>query len=82
MRRIPFTRTAAVVALALIAARGPARAQLTFEAQVSPMITGTLLVGDRPDRFEPRLRKRRPKKYDSMLQPRHVIKRKMLKRVA
>jgi Transposase DDE domain len=39
-------------------------------------------VANRPDRFEPRLRKRRPKKYDSMLQPRHVIKRKMLKRVA
>jgi hypothetical protein len=39
-------------------------------------------VADRPDRFEPRLRKRRPKKYDSMLEPRHVIKRKMLKRVA
>ena len=38
-------------------------------------------VADRPNRFEPRLRKRRPKKYDSMLQPRHVIKRKMLKRV-
>lgn len=39
-------------------------------------------VADRPDRYEPRLRKRRPKKYDSMLEPRHVIKRKMLKRVA
>ena len=39
-------------------------------------------VADRPDRFEPHLRKRRPKKYDSMLQPRHVIKHKMLKRVA
>ena len=38
-------------------------------------------VADRPNRFEPRLRKRRPKKYDSMLQPRHVIKRKMRKRV-
>jgi hypothetical protein len=38
-------------------------------------------VADRPDRFEPRLRKRRPKKYDSMLEPRHVIKRKMLKRL-
>jgi hypothetical protein len=38
-------------------------------------------VADRPDRFEPRLRKRRPKKYDSMLEPRHVIKHKMLKRV-
>jgi len=39
-------------------------------------------VADRPDRFEPRLRKRRPKKYDSMLEPRHVVKCKMLKRVA
>ena len=38
-------------------------------------------VADRPDRFEPRLRKRRPKKYDSMLHPRHVIKQMMLKRV-
>jgi hypothetical protein len=38
-------------------------------------------VADRPNRFEPRLRKRRPKKYDSMLEPRHVIKLKMLKRV-
>jgi hypothetical protein len=38
-------------------------------------------VADRPDRVEPRLRKRRPKKYDSMLQPRHVIKRKMLKQL-
>lgn len=36
-------------------------------------------VADRPDRFEPRVRKRRPKKYDSMLEPRHLIKRKMLK---
>ena len=38
-------------------------------------------VADRPDRFEPRLRKRRPKKYDSMLEPRNAIKYKMLKRV-
>ena len=38
-------------------------------------------VADRPDRFEPRLRKRRPKKYDSMPEPRNAIKHKMLKRV-
>jgi hypothetical protein len=38
-------------------------------------------VADRPDRVEPRLRKRRPKKYDSMLEPRDVIKRKMLTRL-
>jgi hypothetical protein len=38
-------------------------------------------VADRPNRFEPRLRKRRPKKYDSMLEPRYVIKHKTLKQV-
>jgi hypothetical protein len=36
-------------------------------------------VADRPDRFEPRLRKRRPKKYDSMLKPRDEMKRDILK---
>jgi hypothetical protein len=36
-------------------------------------------VADRPDRFEPRQRKRRQKKYDRMMKPRHEIKREMLK---
>jgi hypothetical protein len=36
-------------------------------------------VADRPDRFEPRQRKRRQKKYDRMMKPRNVIKREMLK---
>jgi len=36
-------------------------------------------VADRPDRFEPRLRKRRQKKYDRMMKPRHEIKRDILK---
>src|SRR5215472_8047075 len=35
-------------------------------------------VADRPDRYEPRLRKRRPKHYAFLRQPRHVIKREML----
>ncbi len=38
-------------------------------------------VADRPDRFEPRQRKRRQKKYDRMMQPRNVLKSEMLKRV-
>jgi hypothetical protein len=37
-------------------------------------------VGDRPDRFEPRLRKRRPKHYAFLRQPRSEVKRRMLKR--
>lgn len=38
-------------------------------------------VADRPDRFEPRQRKRRQKKYDRMMKPRGVLKREMLKRL-
>ena len=35
-------------------------------------------VADRPDRIEPRQRKRRPKKYDRMMKPRHELKRDIL----
>ncbi len=38
-------------------------------------------VADRPDRFEPRLRKRRPKHYAFLRKPRAAIKREMTKRV-
>ena len=34
-------------------------------------------VADRPDRYEPRLKKRRPKHYAFLRKPRSVIKRKM-----
>jgi hypothetical protein len=37
-------------------------------------------VGDRPDRFEPRMAKRRPKNYDRLRKPRKAIKLDMLKR--
>ena len=37
-------------------------------------------VADRPDRFEPRLRKRRPKHYAFLRKPRHEVKREMVKR--
>jgi hypothetical protein len=36
-------------------------------------------VADRPDRFEPRQRKRTPKKYDRMRKPRHEVKRDILR---
>ena len=36
-------------------------------------------VADRPDRFEPRLRKRRPKHYAFLRKPRHEIKLEMAK---
>lgn len=37
----------------------------------------THVVGDRPDRFEPRVRKRRPKKFKPMREPRQTYKRRM-----
>ena len=39
-------------------------------------------VADRPDRFEPRKRKRRPIKFDRMMRPRWVLKREMAKGVS
>jgi hypothetical protein len=38
-------------------------------------------VGDRPDRYEPRRRKRRPKPYDRLMKPRHEAKRSLRKGV-
>jgi hypothetical protein len=38
-------------------------------------------VADRPDRFEPRMAKRRPKRYDRLTKPRGEIKLQMLKGV-
>jgi hypothetical protein len=37
-------------------------------------------VADRPDRFEPRMTKRKPKNYDRLPRPRQEIKREMIKR--
>src|SRR5262249_33915661 len=39
-------------------------------------------VADRPDRFEPRRAKRKPKNYDRLTKPRQEIKREILKRVS
>jgi hypothetical protein len=37
-------------------------------------------VAERPDRFEPRMTKRKPKSYDRLTRPRQVIKREILQR--
>jgi hypothetical protein len=39
-------------------------------------------VGDRPDRFEPRVAKRRPKNYNRLTKPRKQIKLDMIKRLS
>ena len=38
-------------------------------------------VGDRPDRFEPRLQKRRHKRYGFIRKPRATLQRELAKRV-
>jgi hypothetical protein len=38
-------------------------------------------VAARPDRYEPRKKKRRPKPYDRLMKPRHEAKRELLKGV-
>jgi hypothetical protein len=45
----------------------PAHRQSLYQKFLKAVATHR--IADRPDRFEPRLRKRRPKKYDSMLAP-------------
>src|SRR5579884_135604 len=49
----------------------------TFEQLLSAIATHR--VADRPDRYEPRRRKRRPKPYDRLMKPRHAAKREMYK---
>ncbi len=39
-------------------------------------------VADRPDRYEPRKKKRRPKQYDRLMKPRHEAKRDILQGVS
>ena len=52
----------------------------TVYAQLLDAIAGHR-IADRPDRYEPRRRKRRPKPYDRLMKPRHEAKRAMLKGV-
>jgi Transposase DDE domain len=57
------------------------KAHLRYLYQKLLDAVATHRVADRPDRFEPRQRKRRQKKYDRMMKPRNELKREMLKRV-
>jgi DDE family transposase len=66
----------------LIAAQGDCastRRRSLYDQLLDAVVTHR--VADRPDRFEPRHRKRRQKKYDRMMKPRNQLKHEMLKRV-
>jgi hypothetical protein len=53
----------------------------TFRMQLYHQLLDAIAVhrvADRPDRFEPRRRKSRPKPYDRLMKPRHEAKREIL----
>jgi hypothetical protein len=62
-------------ALALLGERDPALRRALYEQLLKAVASQR--VGDRPDRYEPRRRKRRPKPYDRLMKPRHEAKRRM-----
>lgn len=53
--------------------------KISTDAWCDALLTAiaTHVVGDRPDRFEPRVKKRRPKTYKLMREPREDYKRRM-----
>lgn len=65
--------------IAIQGARDPTYRQRLYQQLLDAIATHR--VADRPDRFEPRQRKRRRKKYDRMKKPRHEVKRDILNRL-
>jgi hypothetical protein len=65
--------------IALQADRGSGHREALYRHLLRAIATHR--VADRPDRFEPRMAKRRPKNYDRLTKPRKEIKLDMLKRV-
>jgi Transposase DDE domain len=64
--------------IAMLAEGDPGFCRLVYQQVLDAIATHR--VADRPDRFEPRLRKRRPKHYAFLRKPRREVKRQMLKR--
>jgi hypothetical protein len=59
--------------------RGPEHRMMLYQELLDSIASQR--VADRPDRFEPRLLKRRPKHFAFLRKPRHVIKAEMAKGV-
>ncbi|HEY6926662.1 MAG TPA: IS4 family transposase [Steroidobacteraceae bacterium] len=70
-RAVSFTATKqAVAAWWSQATLAPTAAERVRQGKLVLLILGTKPVGDRPDRYEPRAVKRRPKEYDRLMKPR------------
>ena len=82
-RRVPGLRREEVAMLAGISVDYYLRLERGRDRNPSVQVLRAIAahrVGDRPDRFEPRMAKRRPEKYDRLTRPRREIKLQMLKR--
>jgi hypothetical protein len=64
--------------IAALGDRDPARCRAAYDRVLAAVAAHR--AGDRPDRFEPRRRKRRPEHHAFLRQPRAEVKRRMLKR--
>jgi Transposase DDE domain len=64
--------------IAMLGEADPALCRQIYQQVLDAIATHR--VADRPDRFEPRLRKRRPKHYAFLRKPRREVKRQMLNR--
>jgi hypothetical protein len=81
-RTISFKATLQVLeafrpVIAAQAHRGAAHRAMLYEQIL--LAIAVHRVADRPDRFEPRMAKRRPKRYDRLTRPRREIKEQMAK---
>lgn len=65
--------------IAIQGERNSSHRQILYQQVLDAVATHR--VADRPNRFEPRQRKRRQKKYDRMMKPRDEVKRDILKRL-
>ena len=57
--------------------RGPDHRERIYRQLLEAIVVHR--VADRPDRFEPRARKRNARKYNRLVRPRHEAKRRLLK---
>jgi hypothetical protein len=77
-REVSFTATKQAVAAWWSQATGTTAAERLRQSQELLQRLGTKPVGNRPDRYEPRAVKRRPKEYDRLMKPRAQARAELL----
>jgi len=79
-REVSFTATKQAVSAAWSQLTlAPTAGERVRQGRILLQTLGTKKVGDRPDRYEPRAVKRRPKEYDRLMQPRAQARAALLR---